>query len=559
MAEEDEFFDSTIDDSTINQSAGGSAQPSFLEGVTNVLGLIAGVQAIGAATSALSDIITTPSAPQNFVVPDLANNGNNAFGFLAAGGGMFGTSSMVNRVPPHTDEALGGAGVTPGTWAAIDFMINKALGMDWQVRNADPGNPNILEAYRYAGRGFTQDGGTGQFSWAAAFATWVLVKAGFNGLRTMSSVPFERYGEVVNFHRGPLTNVRKWDIVVFTSNLNIRHVGFIKSYDPSRQIMEIVGGDQGDTVKITEMPFSVTNPQFRVTHVRRNWIVPDTEATSLRPTPPAPPQQTADPEPTEADLLGDDQAASDAAFAGGSQPTEDDLLGGDQAASDAAFGQGPSGEGASGFSEGDRAGAGPAQIDASLDVDNRTSAAVDRSFDRRFAGDATTVTTQSDRAKLNSSGGLVNPRPGPASVPITATPATTSDGKRIFLAPSPDVVRQLPVGNDFDNRTSASVDRALDRRFVGDASRQTTQSDRAKLNSSGGIPIRPGPAPKPIVPSTKPTVFPTATPDQIRLPATSNTLDFDNRTTTPKVAVDPQLKRSQTTNRIFPSAPGSDE
>ena len=191
---------------------------------------------------------------------------------------------MVTTVDPMVDDDLLASNIQPRTWAAIDFMINKALGMDWRVRNADPGNENILEAYRFAGRAFTQDGGTGQFSWAAAFATWILVKSGFQGLRTMSPTAFRTYGFPVRFHAGPLvTYTRKWDLVIFTSNLNIQHVGFIQSYDPQRQTMRIVGGDQGDTVKVTEMPFSVTNPLFRVTHVRRNWSFSALEDTSIVP------------------------------------------------------------------------------------------------------------------------------------------------------------------------------------------------------------------------------------------------------------------------------------
>lgn len=264
--------DSTIPDTT---------QPNFLDGVTNAIGLIAGLSALGATANSLSDIFSTLTAPKNFIVPDLANNGSSAIGFKNASGGIFGTSHMVNTIDPRTDEALGQANVTPGTWKALDFMINRALGMDWVTKNADPGNPNILEAYRFAGRNFTQDGGTGQFTWAAAFATWILVKSGFSGLRTMSPIAFERYGNPVKFHKGPLTEVRKWDILVFSSNVNIHHVGFIKSYDPTTQTLEIVGGDQADKVKITKMPFSITNPQFRVTHVRRNWQIPTDVDTSI--------------------------------------------------------------------------------------------------------------------------------------------------------------------------------------------------------------------------------------------------------------------------------------
>ena len=156
--------------------------------------------------------------------------------------------------------------------------------MDWTTLNTDPGNPNILEAYQFAGRAFTADGGTGQYSWAAAFATWVLVKSGFTGLRTMAPSSFSSYGVPVRFH-GPreLEYVQKWDIVVFTSNVNIQHVGFIKSFNPNERTMEIVGGDQNDTVKITTMPYSVGNPLFRVIHVRRRWAGSSLNDTSIAP------------------------------------------------------------------------------------------------------------------------------------------------------------------------------------------------------------------------------------------------------------------------------------
>lgn len=269
--------DSTLpgEDSTAETGSGGNpSQPSFLEGVTTALGLIGGLAAVGAAASQLGDIFNSNSAPSNFPVPDLANNGSFRMGIQNAAGGMFGTGNMIGRVPPSPASELADAGITSGGWEAIDFNLNRALGMDWQVKNANPGNPNILEAYRFAGRAFTQDGGTGQFSWAAAFATWTLVKSGFHGLRTMSPMAFQKYGVAVDFHGGPLQRVRKWDIIVFTSSANIQHVGFVQGYNQQTRTLQIVGGDQGDTVKVTNMPYSVTNPLFRVTHVRRNWTVP---------------------------------------------------------------------------------------------------------------------------------------------------------------------------------------------------------------------------------------------------------------------------------------------
>jgi hypothetical protein len=61
---------------------------------------------------------------------------------------------------------------------------------------------------------------------------------------------------------------------VFTSSANVQHVGFVQSFDRRTQTLKIVGGDQAERVKVTNMPYSVTNPLFRVTHVRRNWTVP---------------------------------------------------------------------------------------------------------------------------------------------------------------------------------------------------------------------------------------------------------------------------------------------
>jgi hypothetical protein len=275
---DDSTLDSTIvpdEDSTGGGTAGGSSsQPNFLEGVTNALGLIAGVAALGAAVNQIEDVFNSNSAPGGFPVPDLANNGSFRMGIQNAAGGMFGFGSMIGTVPPSPAAELADANITSGSWQALDFNLNRTLGMDWQVKNSDPGNPNILEAYRFAGRAFTRDGGTGQYSWAAAFATWVLVKSGFEGLRTMSPMAFRKFGNNVDFHRGPLTAVRKWDIIVFTSSSNIQHVGFVQGYNRSTQTLQILGGDQAERVKVSNMPYSVTDPLFRVTHVRRNWTLP---------------------------------------------------------------------------------------------------------------------------------------------------------------------------------------------------------------------------------------------------------------------------------------------
>jgi hypothetical protein len=158
-------------------------------------------------------------------------------------------------------------------------MIEKSLTMDWKTLNADPGNPNIIEAYNISGRNYTRDGRADQYSWAVAYVNWILQKAGLPYIETMSPYGYTRYGTPVNFRT--MRGVRKYDIFIFTSILGVSHIGFIQSYDVNTGILKIVGGNQAGTVKVTDMPFSVTDPIFRVLHVKRNWAIPATIDTSV--------------------------------------------------------------------------------------------------------------------------------------------------------------------------------------------------------------------------------------------------------------------------------------
>lgn len=282
--------DSTVSgdssDSTVLSPSGGDPKVSLIDrvlGVTNALAQIGGIAtAAGAAVESLEKLVNTLSAPSDFIVPDLANNGSTGFGFLAAAGGAGTTPTVIREVDATTPhDAVLEEGLQGGTWEALDFMINKTLNENWVTQNGSPGNPNIMEAYRLAGRAFTRDGGTGQYSWAAAYVTYILSKSGFTSLQTMAPSAYGRYGTPVDFRRGPIDKVRKWDVVVFTSDANIQHVGFVKNYDPDTGMFEIVGGDQAETVKVTQMPYSATDPRFRTIHVRRNWAVPPSEDRAL--------------------------------------------------------------------------------------------------------------------------------------------------------------------------------------------------------------------------------------------------------------------------------------
>ena len=280
-----------VDDSTVSGDSSDSTQLtpsgadtktslfSRIQGVTNALAQVGGIAvAAGAAFEALEKLVNTNSAPGDFIVPDLANNGSTGFGFRAAAGGAGTTSSIIREVNSITpDDAVLEEGISGGTWEALDFMINKTLNENWRTLNADPGNPNIVEAYKLAGRSFTRDGGTGQYSWAAAYVTYILSKSGLTALQTMSPMAYSSYGRPVDFRRGPLDRVRKWDIFIFTSDANIQHVGFVKGYNRDTKMLEIVGGDQAETVKVTQMPYSSNDPKFRTLHVKRNWTIPGIE------------------------------------------------------------------------------------------------------------------------------------------------------------------------------------------------------------------------------------------------------------------------------------------
>ncbi len=102
--------------------------------------------------------------------------------------------------------------------------------------------------------------------WCACFVSWVLVKAGINGLKTASSQKYRNYG----FEIGTTSwaNVRKNDIVVVSYGGGRGHVGFYRGFDPQTRRVNILGGNQGDNLNIKSFGTS------RITSIKRNWRVP---------------------------------------------------------------------------------------------------------------------------------------------------------------------------------------------------------------------------------------------------------------------------------------------
>lgn len=246
----------------------------FVEGVTNSLnGVISSATPAGLSSS-FDTVINSNSFPADFFISDLAGNTDVGFGNNQAAGGTNNNGSAMRFNPKITpDDEITKSNKKIG-FDSLDSMINKSLGMDWKTKNADPGNPNIVEAYKLSGRNFTKDGRTGQYSWAACYVNWILNKSGLPSLETMSPKAYTKYGDPIKFHSA--SEIRLNDIIIFDSLYGPSHIGFVRAYNPNTKIMEILGGNQAGTVKITKIPFSVGDPRLRISTVRRKWVSPDT-------------------------------------------------------------------------------------------------------------------------------------------------------------------------------------------------------------------------------------------------------------------------------------------
>ena len=159
--------------------------------------------------------VATLRFPPEFPVKDLVGNTDLGYGLSQGAGGADNSGSFLIFSPSaNPDPALSSLGVSPG-YESLNTILKKTLSQDWKTRNADPGNPLIIEAYRISGREYKKDGRSGEYSWHTAFVNWALSKAGITPLQTMSAFAYEKYGKKVDFHN-PI-NLRKNDIVIFKS------------------------------------------------------------------------------------------------------------------------------------------------------------------------------------------------------------------------------------------------------------------------------------------------------------------------------------------------------
>lgn len=245
----------------------GNIQQSITDAVQSVGNFISDLD-----LDTFADNIGQQQFPSNFPVPDIVGNTDLGFGSRQAGGGAENSGNFLKYAASASpDPSVSSAGLEP-SFESIDLVLQKSLTQDWKTKNSEPGNPLIIEAYRISGRNFTRDGRTGQYSWHAAFVNWALSKAGIQPLETMSAFAYEKYGTSVEFSNP--RNLRKNDIVIFKSIVGLGHIGFVQAYDPETRTVDILGGNQAGRVKITKFPYSLTNPQLYITHVRRRWAVP---------------------------------------------------------------------------------------------------------------------------------------------------------------------------------------------------------------------------------------------------------------------------------------------
>ena len=132
-----------------------------------------------------------------------------------------------------------------------------------------PGNPKIMACYRSVGQ---KTDSSDQTAWCAGFAGYALKTNCLPAIGTLSSRAYKGYGTSI-----PLNDPSLWrfnDIVVFKSNSKPGqgHVGFYRGYDPTTRRIRVLGGNQGNTLKLSNFLFD--DPKtLTVDYIGRNWTV----------------------------------------------------------------------------------------------------------------------------------------------------------------------------------------------------------------------------------------------------------------------------------------------
>jgi hypothetical protein len=176
------------------------------------------------------------------------------------------------KVPETTPPATCSVGESPKEKykRLCSFLDSQLSGGGWAENGSGrPGNPKILTCYNACGFGSLKDD---QTAWCAGFAGWALKTNCLPALVTLSSQAYKGYGTSI-----PITDPSLWrwnDVVVFKSNSKPGqgHVGFYRGYDPTTRRIRILGGNQGNTLKLSNFLFD--DPKtLSVVYIGRNWTV----------------------------------------------------------------------------------------------------------------------------------------------------------------------------------------------------------------------------------------------------------------------------------------------
>jgi uncharacterized protein (TIGR02594 family) len=189
---------------------------------------------------------------------DIAGEFDPGVGYYGGFGGSSGEGNFIRQSP--SDVLPEGEG-----FSALNSILEQTLAAStsWSENGS---NPNILQTYRVCGFNYTSD----QTPWCAGYVSWVLETAGIQNPRSLGSQVYARYGAEVDWRTWE--EVRPNDIVVFRSRTRSGgHVGFFRGYNPNTNRVAILGGNQANTVKISN--FSVSG-DLMVINVKRNWAVP---------------------------------------------------------------------------------------------------------------------------------------------------------------------------------------------------------------------------------------------------------------------------------------------
>lgn len=173
--------------------------------------------------------------------------------------GLFKVGEVPQDGSPSTFPEITGTDTFSKLASLIQGSLNEAKAGLWQENGS---NGKILNCYKTVGFNVTSD----NVPWCAAFAGTMLKTVGAGGLRTLSSLAYQGFGQSV-----PLNDKSAWrlnDIVVF-SRKGGGHIGFFRGYNPSNGSVLIAGGNQSNTLK--ESAFKSSMP---IVYVGRNWTIP---------------------------------------------------------------------------------------------------------------------------------------------------------------------------------------------------------------------------------------------------------------------------------------------